>query len=112
MAAWDENSGALLPTDQRGFTRPVDGNNDGTAACDIGAYESTRVGAEFGEVLSGAPGQAFVLAGGIESSGASRGPAFQLFNSAGTLQTTQFVLNPDFRIDVSFVVGNYDADTA
>lgn len=25
--------------DQRGFARPVDGNGDGTAACDIGAYE-------------------------------------------------------------------------
>ncbi len=27
------------PTDQRGYTRPVDGNLDGTTACDIGAYE-------------------------------------------------------------------------
>ena len=107
-----DNLGALLTTDQRGFPRPVDGNNDGVAACDIGAYESTRVGAEFGEVLTGAPGQAFILAGGIESSGASRSPAFQLFDSAGTLQTTQFVLNPDFRTNVSFVMGNFDADTA
>lgn len=28
-----------LTEDQRGFARPVDGNGDGTAACDIGAYE-------------------------------------------------------------------------
>jgi CSLREA domain-containing protein len=34
-----DNSGALLQTDQRGFPRNVDGNNDGTATCDIGAVE-------------------------------------------------------------------------
>jgi hypothetical protein len=33
------NSGSLLSTDQRGFARHVDGNNDGTARCDIGAVE-------------------------------------------------------------------------
>ena len=33
----------LLPTDQRGFLRPADGNNDGTARCDIGAYEANAV---------------------------------------------------------------------
>jgi hypothetical protein len=39
-----DNSGALLLTDQRGFVRHVDGNNDGTVRCDIGAFE---YGAEF-----------------------------------------------------------------
>ena len=34
-----DNSGALLQTDQRGFSRNVDGNNDGAATCDIGAVE-------------------------------------------------------------------------
>ena len=34
-----DNSGALLQTDQRGFPRNVDGNNDGAARCDIGAVE-------------------------------------------------------------------------
>jgi hypothetical protein len=32
-------AGAPLPTDQRGKPRIVDGNGDGTAACDIGAFE-------------------------------------------------------------------------
>ena len=53
-----------------------------------------------------------LLAGGVESSGFSRGPAFQLFNPAGALQTTQFALNPNFGADVSFVLSNFDADTA
>ena len=53
-----------------------------------------------------------VLAGGTESGGLARGPAFQLFNTAGVLQTTQFALNPDFRSDLSFVLGNFDADGA
>ena len=38
-----DNAGTLLPTDQRGFLRPADGNNDGTAGCDIGAYEANAV---------------------------------------------------------------------
>lgn len=53
-----------------------------------------------------------LLAGGIEKTGLSRGPAFQLFNTAGALQTTRFALNPDFRSELSFVLGNFDADGA
>jgi hypothetical protein len=37
------NSAALLLRDQRGFARPADGNHDGTARCDIGAYEANAV---------------------------------------------------------------------
>ena len=35
-------SGLCPATDQRGVTRPVDGDDDGTAACDAGAYEAPR----------------------------------------------------------------------
>jgi hypothetical protein len=39
-AAVDGGASTGCPaTDQRGVTRPQDGNSDGTAACDIGAYE-------------------------------------------------------------------------
>jgi hypothetical protein len=34
-----DSQGALLTTDQRGLPRDFDGNRDGTAVCDIGAYE-------------------------------------------------------------------------
>ena len=34
-----DSQGALLTTDQRGLPRAFDGNRDGTAVCDIGAYE-------------------------------------------------------------------------
>ena len=38
-----DNVGALLATDQRGFFRTADGDGDGTARCDIGAYEAKAV---------------------------------------------------------------------
>jgi predicted outer membrane repeat protein len=41
--AGDDATCAAAPVnnlDQRGVTRPLDGNGDGTATCDVGAYES------------------------------------------------------------------------
>ena len=38
--AIDAGSPTVCPaTDQRGYVRPIDGNGDGTARCDMGAYE-------------------------------------------------------------------------
>jgi hypothetical protein len=36
------NNGQCRPVDQRGFTRPVDGDGDGTAVCDLGAVERLK----------------------------------------------------------------------
>ena len=33
------SNGSCPATDQRGITRPIDGNNDSTATCDMGAFE-------------------------------------------------------------------------
>lgn len=35
-----DHLGNILTIDQRGFTRPLDGNSDGSNFCDIGAYEA------------------------------------------------------------------------
>jgi len=38
------SGGACPPTDQRGVTRPLDGNGDSNSRCDIGAFESAGSG--------------------------------------------------------------------
>ncbi len=39
-AGCTDAQGNLLTTDQRGYTRPLDGDQDGSNICDIGAYEA------------------------------------------------------------------------
>ena len=109
------DNGTCAATDQRGVTRPRDGNADGVAVCDIGAYErgadelnpstilaailpnsrSVQVGTPataFATVINRAPGTAF----GCSISLATNEPGtfnFQTTNPAtnnvtGTLNTT------------------------
>ena len=71
------------------------------------AYESVvtskfSLNLEYGDFDAGGN---LLLAGGVERSGLSRGPVFQLFNTSGALQTTQFALNPDFQLRVEFCFG-------
>ena len=40
----EDETATVLTTDQRGFTRPVDGDDDSTETCDIGAYEAGTCG--------------------------------------------------------------------
>ena len=46
--AWDpvQNMDVLLTDDQRGFPRPVDGDGDGDAFCDVGSFEAPVPGPE------------------------------------------------------------------
>jgi hypothetical protein len=88
----------------------------GIGSCTVTMNSQVNVFANFYSnpmVFSGSSGGAggSLLSGGVESNGFARGPAFQLFNNSGVLQTTQFALNPDFR-EVSFLLGNFDSDAA
>jgi len=47
-------NGACPAVDQRGTARPLDGNNDGTAVCDVGSYEYCQPVEETGIVGPGA----------------------------------------------------------
>ena len=59
------SQGALLQTDQRGFARHVDGNNDGVARCDIGAVELNRLDFPFTLVAAVLPSSRSVQVGNV-----------------------------------------------
>jgi hypothetical protein len=41
------------PTDQRGVARPIDGDSDGTAVCDIGAVEFELIWGAYLPIIAG-----------------------------------------------------------
>ena len=75
-------------TDQRGITRPQDGNNDGTATCDMGAYEAYATA-----TLTSNPGQdGWVLESAENSSvGGTMNSAAATFNVGDSAAKQQYL---------------------
>ena len=74
-------------TDQRGILRPIDGDGDDTAVCDIGAYE-------FGDRLYAIPGSSgnclsWSNACDLSQALALAQPGFQIWAAAGTYKPTE-----------------------
>jgi hypothetical protein len=93
------------------FTTPVGnagGDGDWVLVLDVSINATLVKPAFAASSLIGGP----VLVSGVESTGLARGPAFQVFNTTGTLQTTEFALNGDFGAEIRFALGNFDADAA
>jgi uncharacterized repeat protein (TIGR02543 family) len=87
-SAIDEGNRTVCPaTDQRGILRPIDGDGDDTAVCDIGAYE-------FGERLYAIPGSSGNCLSWSNACELSRAlelaqPGFQIWAAAGTYKPTE-----------------------
>jgi CSLREA domain-containing protein len=101
--AIDAGDNADCPaTDQRGVTRPLDGNGDGTATCDMGAYEAIATyfkssGSQDGWIL--------------ESSETS-GHGGSMSASATTLRLGDNAAKKQYRSILSFSTGASLPDTA
>jgi hypothetical protein len=96
-----DSSGALLTTDQRGFARHVDSNNDGSARCDIGAIEAKEL---------------FVVAAVLPSSrsvqvGGSPATAFATIINAGQALATGCTISPITGIPATFTFQTTDPAT-
>jgi hypothetical protein len=89
------------PTDQRGFRRPVDGDSNGTATCDIGAFELVTVATS---------GAASVLP--TERAGLVGGPAVTAFGNLfnlGLVTATGCAIAPFTPVPATFT---YQTTTA
>jgi hypothetical protein len=95
-----DSQGAPLSTDQRGFARHVDSNNDGSARCDIGAFEAKEL---------------FVVAAVLPSSRSvqinSPATAFATIINAGQKLATGCTILPMISIPATFTFQTTDPAT-
>ena len=95
-----DSQGSLLSIDQRGFARHVDGNNDGSARCDIGAFEAKEL---------------FVVAAILPSSRSvqvdSPATAFATIINAGQALATGCTISPITSIPATFTYQTTDPAT-
>lgn len=80
-------------TDQRGFTRPVDGDGDGTANCDIGAFEFGAIPPEIVNNLVSMPSNPVTSLSMIPT---SNGPAGTFFITATFTNTSSSPIRKPF----------------
>jgi hypothetical protein len=95
-----DSQGALLSTDQRGFARHVDSNNDGAARCDIGAFEAKELFA----VAAILPSSRSVQVGSLAS-------AFATIINAGQELATGCAISPITNIPAIFTYQTTDPAT-
>jgi hypothetical protein len=90
----------LLNVDQRGFARHIDGNNDGSARCDIGAFESKAAFV----VAAVLPGSRSVQVGDPAT-------AFATIINAGQELATGCAISPSTNIPATFTFQTTDPAT-
>jgi hypothetical protein len=95
-----DSQGSLLGTDQRGFARHVDSNNDGSARCDIGAFEAK----ELFVVAAILPNSRSVQVGTFAT-------AFATIINAGQELATGCTISPITSIPVTFTYQTTDPAT-
>ena len=99
-----DNSGALLQTDQRGFPRNVDGNNDGVARCDIGAIELNSRDLPFTLVAAVLPSSRSVQVG-------TPATAFATIINTDSNMATGCAISPSASIPATFTFQTTDPAT-